>query len=255
MGIKPAMGWLALLLFTTTAQAGGARDLLRIDPKAPAAAIAPSASKDTAIVARTPIASKSRSPKRERELAPPVTPKTKAPPVVSVTARPSGALAVVESTGKPRADYEAEIYAGIALDAPLAKERGLDRGLVRMVFEQERRPAFRVGRDRIRRVVRLAGPGHAAIAVGRELARRLPELVTVNWWKEERGERVFVDFNQMARDLHDERRLRLRGACDARPAHRRARGGAFSRTRSSARGARPRGVGSGPMNETKRNDA
>ena len=41
---------------------------------------------------------------------------------------------------------------------------------------------------------------HAAIAVGRELARRLPELVTVNWWKEERGERVFVDFNQMARD-------------------------------------------------------
>lgn len=41
---------------------------------------------------------------------------------------------------------------------------------------------------------------HAAIAVGRELARRLPELATVNWWKEERGERVFVDFNQMARD-------------------------------------------------------
>ena len=41
---------------------------------------------------------------------------------------------------------------------------------------------------------------HAAIAVGRELARRLPGDVTVNWWKEERGERVFVDFNQMARD-------------------------------------------------------
>ncbi len=36
--------------------------------------------------------------------------------------------------------------------------------------------------------------------IGRELARRLPEQVTVNWWKEERGERVFVDFNQMARD-------------------------------------------------------
>lgn len=41
---------------------------------------------------------------------------------------------------------------------------------------------------------------HATIAVGRELARRLPSKVTVNWWKEERGERVFVDFNQMARD-------------------------------------------------------
>ena len=167
MGIKPAMGWLALLLFTTTAQAGGARDLLRIDPKAPAAAIAPGSSKDTALVARTPIASKSRSPKREREVAPPVTPKTKAPPLAAVTARPSGALAVVESTGKPRADYEAEVYAGIALDAPLAKERGLDRGLVRMVFEQERRPAFRVGRDRIRRVVRMAGAARAAIALVR----------------------------------------------------------------------------------------
>lgn len=41
---------------------------------------------------------------------------------------------------------------------------------------------------------------HAAIAIGRELARRLPALVTVSWWKEERGARIFVDFNQMARD-------------------------------------------------------
>ncbi len=40
----------------------------------------------------------------------------------------------------------------------------------------------------------------AAIALGRELERRHPSLVTTNWWKEERGERVFVDFNQMARD-------------------------------------------------------
>ncbi|HYP45674.1 MAG TPA: DNA primase small subunit domain-containing protein [Propionibacteriaceae bacterium] len=41
---------------------------------------------------------------------------------------------------------------------------------------------------------------HAVIALGRELARRMPEQVTVDWWKEERGERIFVDFNQMARD-------------------------------------------------------
>lgn len=41
---------------------------------------------------------------------------------------------------------------------------------------------------------------HAAIAAGRELERRLPELVTTAWWKEERGARVFVDYNQMARD-------------------------------------------------------
>jgi DNA ligase D len=40
----------------------------------------------------------------------------------------------------------------------------------------------------------------AAIAFARELERRRPDLVTTKWWKEERGEKVFVDFNQMARD-------------------------------------------------------
>jgi DNA ligase D len=40
----------------------------------------------------------------------------------------------------------------------------------------------------------------AAIALAREVERRAPALVTTSWWKEERGERVFVDFNQMARD-------------------------------------------------------
>jgi DNA ligase D len=41
---------------------------------------------------------------------------------------------------------------------------------------------------------------HAAIAFGRELARRLPDQVTTSWWKEERGRRIFVDYNQNARD-------------------------------------------------------
>ena len=41
---------------------------------------------------------------------------------------------------------------------------------------------------------------HAVIAAGRELERRLPERVTMNWWKEERGERMFIDFNQANRD-------------------------------------------------------
>ncbi len=41
---------------------------------------------------------------------------------------------------------------------------------------------------------------HAAIAFGRELERRLPDEVTTKWWKEERGERIFVDYNQNARD-------------------------------------------------------
>jgi DNA ligase D len=41
---------------------------------------------------------------------------------------------------------------------------------------------------------------HAAIAFGRELERRVPGEVTTKWWKEERGERIFVDYNQNARD-------------------------------------------------------
>jgi DNA ligase D len=36
----------------------------------------------------------------------------------------------------------------------------------------------------------------AAVALARELERRHPELLTAAWWKEERGRRVFVDFNQ-----------------------------------------------------------
>lgn len=40
---------------------------------------------------------------------------------------------------------------------------------------------------------------HAAIAFGRELEKR-DDQVTTAWWKEERGERIFVDYNQNARD-------------------------------------------------------
>jgi DNA ligase D len=38
----------------------------------------------------------------------------------------------------------------------------------------------------------------AAVALAREVERRRPALVTAAWWKEERGERVFIDFNQNA---------------------------------------------------------
>jgi DNA ligase D len=41
---------------------------------------------------------------------------------------------------------------------------------------------------------------HAVIGLAREVERRTPELATTAWWKEERGERVFLDFNQAARD-------------------------------------------------------
>jgi DNA ligase D len=38
----------------------------------------------------------------------------------------------------------------------------------------------------------------AAVAAARELERRRPELITAAWWKEERGKRVFIDYNQNA---------------------------------------------------------
>ena len=44
-------------------------------------------------------------------------------------------------------------------------------------------------------VVRRAG-----IALAREVERRAPDAVTTSWWKEERGQRVFIDYNQNARD-------------------------------------------------------
>lgn len=41
---------------------------------------------------------------------------------------------------------------------------------------------------------------HAVIGIARELERRQPRQVTTSWWKEDRGAKVFVDFNQAARD-------------------------------------------------------
>jgi DNA primase len=40
----------------------------------------------------------------------------------------------------------------------------------------------------------------AAIALARELERRMPDLVTTAWWKEQRGAKVLPDYNQTARD-------------------------------------------------------
>jgi bifunctional non-homologous end joining protein LigD len=39
-----------------------------------------------------------------------------------------------------------------------------------------------------------------ALALAREVERRMPEIATSKWWKEERGTRVFIDYNQNARD-------------------------------------------------------
>jgi DNA ligase D len=42
------------------------------------------------------------------------------------------------------------------------------------------------------------GTRQAAISVAREMQRRRPELLTGEWWKEQRGARIFIDFNQNA---------------------------------------------------------
>jgi DNA ligase D len=40
----------------------------------------------------------------------------------------------------------------------------------------------------------------AAIAAAREIERRAAGAVTTAWWKEQRGEQIFIDYNQTARD-------------------------------------------------------
>ena len=42
------------------------------------------------------------------------------------------------------------------------------------------------------------GTRQAAISVAREMERRRPDLITGQWWKEQRGARIFIDFNQNA---------------------------------------------------------
>lgn len=56
---------------------------------------------------------------------------------------------------------------------------------------------------------------HAVIAIARRVCRRIPERATVDWWKEERGERVFLDFNQAARDRTIASAWSVRGLPDA----------------------------------------
>ena len=56
----------------------------------------------------------------------------------------------------------------------------------------------------------------AAQTVAREVERRAPELATAHWWKEERGARVFVDFNQNAKDRTVASAYSVRATPDAR---------------------------------------
>ena len=85
---------------------------------------------------------------------------------------------------------------------------------------------------------------HGVIGIARELERRLPDLVTTSWWKEERGERIFVDFNQACRDrtiasAYSPRPLP--GAPVSTPVTWEELGSVDPRELTRAHGARPRG--------------
>ncbi len=57
---------------------------------------------------------------------------------------------------------------------------------------------------------------HAAETLAREVELRAPGLATARWWKEERGESVFVDFNQNAKDRTVASAYSIRPLPDAR---------------------------------------
>jgi hypothetical protein len=78
------------------------------------------------------------------------------PPASAASAPDLAALVIVETELRPTVDYQAEVYAGVPLDDRYAKERGFDKGLVSMVFEKQRRIAFRVPRGTIKKRVRFA---------------------------------------------------------------------------------------------------
>lgn len=74
---------------------------------------------------------------------------------------------VVVSTQKATADYEAETYSGVPLDGAYAKERGVGKGLVWMVFEKQRRGAFRIAKEKVKRIVHLAADDVAPVMIVR----------------------------------------------------------------------------------------
>lgn len=56
----------------------------------------------------------------------------------------------------------------------------------------------------------------AAVALAREAHRRAPDVVTASWWREERGQRVFLDYNQNLWDRTTACAYALRPVPDAR---------------------------------------
>jgi len=86
-------------------------------------------------------------------------PKAKKPPKpVTAVVVEATSLVVLETIDKPAIDYQAETYSGVPLDDPYAKARGVDKGLVLIVFEKQRKVAFRIPKEKMKKVVRYASP-------------------------------------------------------------------------------------------------
>ena len=75
----------------------------------------------------------------------------------------------------------------------LLDESAIEDHAVRLIKDYDVRPT-----DPNITVSHYSGGNAQKLIVARELERRHPDLVTAAWWKEERGRRIFVDFNQNA---------------------------------------------------------
>ena len=91
---------------------------------------------------------------------------------------------------------------------------GVNFDMIREAAREVQGDARRARRRRASQDERQQGPAHLPAArnpagtptrcgrrpsrSARELERRRPDLLTAAWWKEERGKRVFIDFNQNA---------------------------------------------------------
>src|SRR5690349_19993648 len=106
MSIIPAMGWLALRLVATTAQAEGSQDLLTVAPKTCAKATNTVAVTPKSKAAPVPVAATTTTFAVSSGGTPPEPPKRISSALISY------ASSIVEPIGKPLTDYEAEVHAG-----------------------------------------------------------------------------------------------------------------------------------------------
>ena len=87
-------------------------------------------------------------------------------------------LHVIDHADSFAVDYQAEVYSGVPLSDPYAKERGLEHGLVWIAFANERQLSFRVPKEKMKRLTRLVLDDEPRPPQGFALAANRP-LVTI----------------------------------------------------------------------------